>query len=127
MGAADAELRRHGVALEYWANDGHRAALPAGTVLKAREAEEGDPYAVVVVVGLQHVEQVEEAVVVPFEGFGTAVSAPIMGSGGLLSVYDVMTEAEESELRAALPGGGVDLAAEHEAAKADLLGAREAS
>lgn len=125
MGSADAELRRHGVALEYWADDGRSTTLPVGSVLRAREAEESDPYAVVVVVGIQQVDQVEEAVIVPFEGFGTAVSAPIVGRGGLMSVYEVLTEAEESDLRSSLAGGGVDLAAEHERAKAELLAARE--
>lgn len=126
MGPVDAELRRRGVALEFWTSDAPSPSLAVGSVLRARDAERGDPYALAVVIGTHAVDGVEEAVIAPYVGFGSAVSAPVFGEGGILRAFEVMTEAEVAEVRASVPAAsGVDPVAELEAAKADLLAARE--
>jgi len=83
---------------------GRTPTLAEGTILKAREIEDpSDPYNVVVVIGVHYPPKGEEAVIQPL-GFGQAVSAPVAGADSLLSVFDVLTEAEADEARRAVQG-----------------------
>lgn len=83
---------------QWWAPSDHSPALEPGTILRAREDAPDDPYAVVRVVATHRVRDLEEAVITPALSFGENISAPISGAGGLLSVFDVLTEAEAAEL-----------------------------
>lgn len=79
---------------QQWVGGGRTPTLEAGTILRAREIEDpSDPYTVVVVIGVHWPPRGEEAVIQPL-GFGQAISAPVTGTDSLLSVYDVLTDAE---------------------------------
>lgn len=120
MGAAQAGSGPLG----WWTADNTSRALQPGDILRARDVDEGDAYAVVRVVGVHKVRDIEEAIVAPLLTFGANVSAPMNGDGGLLSVYDVLTAAEVAELLPAADdeptAGQTDVAA----AKAILARAR---
>lgn len=106
--------------LEFWASEPGRHALSVGDVLRARDAEADDPYAVVSVVGIHRVGEAVEAIIAPFGTFGEAVSAPIEGQ--LLRLYEVLSPAEAEALKPAYsPAFTTDV----DAAKAALAGARE--
>lgn len=126
MGGFTNELRAHGITTEFWGSAGASLALPVGTVLVARDAADDDPYRFVIVVGTQRVDEVEEAILRPFVGFGEAVSAPVHGDGGVLRSFDVISAAEEDALRSSLPDGGVDVEAEDAAWRQRVLSGREA-
>ncbi len=82
----------------WWQTDDEPHALVPGDVLRAHEAEADDPYALVKVTAIHRVREVEEAVVTPLLTFGQNVSAPIMGEGGLLRAYEVLSADEAAEL-----------------------------
>jgi len=83
----------------WWVPSDRAPELVPGTILRARAPEDQyDPYTVVRVVGTHLVKEREEAVITPALTFGENVSVPISGDGGLLRVYDVLTEAEAAAL-----------------------------
>lgn len=84
-------------ALGWWQRDDTPHVLQPGDVLRARDAEDGDEWALVRVVGLHTVQEVEEAVITPL-AFGPNLSAPISGEGGILRAYDVLGADEVAEL-----------------------------
>lgn len=84
--------------LQWWVPADHVPALTPGMVLRARDGNSDDPFSVVRVVATHRVRDLDEAVVTPALSFGENVSAPISGAGGLLAIYDALTEAEVADL-----------------------------
>lgn len=84
--------------LQWWAPADHVPALTPGTLLRARDYDSDDPYSIVRVVATHRIRDLEEAIITPALSFGENVSAPVLGVGGLLTIYDVLTEAEVAEL-----------------------------
>lgn len=119
--------------LGWWLPDDGTHALQPGDVLRARDASDSDveaaktadpaSYEVVRVVALHRVRETEEAVVSPLYGFGPPVSAPVTGEGGLLSIFDVLTESEAADLLPAAESDAEEVA-QTDVAKAVLDRAR---
>lgn len=109
--------------LSWWSPDTANHLLAPGDVLRARGATDEDirlaitadpaSYELVRVVALHTVRDVEEAVIQPVFGFGTNVSAAVVGSGGLLTAYNVLTESEVAELAAMAAVESTETDAEH--------------
>jgi hypothetical protein len=85
-------------ALGWWQRDDTPHVLNPGDVLRARDAEDGDEWAVVKVSALHTVRDIEEAVITPLLTFGPNVSAPVSGEGGILRAYDVLSPTDVAEL-----------------------------
>lgn len=85
--------------LGYWASPVGQHPLAVGDVLRAREAEADDPYAVVRVVAITPTPtDTFEAVIAPAFEFGENISAAMTGEGSILRHFDVLTAAEVAEL-----------------------------
>ena len=83
---------------QQWVAGGRTPTLSIGTVLRVREIEDpDDPMNIVIVCGVHFAPRGEEAIIRPLL-FGDAVAAPVAGPGSVLSVFEVVTEAEAAEL-----------------------------